>query len=101
MEIDSIFVARRLGKKTLFIVEAKSGGYPSSLPKYKLAYPVLSVADRVPEDIEIVPVYMRVQESDNSFRFHVVECDFPDPRKGLVHVNELTAIASRIVEVER
>lgn len=101
VEIDSLFVARRLDKKILFVVEAKSGDYPGSLPKHKLVYPVLSVAERVPEEFDIVPVYIRIQESDTFFRFNVAECSFPDPRKGVAHINELKPKASRVVEIEK
>jgi hypothetical protein len=101
VEIDSIFLARRLGKKILFVVEAKSGDYPSSLPKYKLAYPLLSIATTVPEEYDIIPVYLRIQELDTSFRFYLTECSFPDPRIGVSHINELTAKTSRVVEINR
>ncbi len=90
VEIDSLFVGEREGKKHLFVVEAKSGRYPDSLPKHKLVYPILSIISQVPSDYQIVPVYMRVQEDSESIIFYVAECRVPD-RIDRLFVNELTS----------
>jgi len=99
VEVDSIFLAKRNGKKILCIVEAKAGNYPGSLPKYKLAYPIFTIADYVPEDIEIVPIYLHVNEMNGGIRFFLTECSFPDPRYSKPYINELVAVNSKVIEI--
>jgi hypothetical protein len=89
VEIDAMFVEKRGGKNTLFVIEAKSGTVHKSLSKHKLLYPVLGIADSVPQDIEIVPVYLKVNKTPKGIHFHVVECEVPDPRKNIVAYDEL------------
>lgn len=101
VEVDSIFVAKRNGKKILCVVEAKSGGFPGNLPKHKLVYPILTVAPHLSKEIEIVPIYVRVQEQNSSLAYYVTECSFPDPRVNRTHINELKPIKSRIVNIEK
>jgi hypothetical protein len=79
VEIDAVFIGRRGGQDILFVVEAKVGK-PSTLAKHKLVYPVLALAAHVPRDLPIVPVYVRATSDDRAARYHVVECEFPDPR---------------------
>lgn len=93
IEIDSMFVADRNGHPTLFVVEAKSDTTHLSLSKHKLVYPILAISDRVPPDIPIVPVYVKVYEVDDFWHFHIVECSFPDPRESLPAINDLRAIS--------
>ncbi|NLO98096.1 MAG: hypothetical protein GX091_08520 [Peptococcaceae bacterium] len=89
VEIDALFVEKRDGKDTLFIIEAKSSDTHRSLSKHKLVYPLLAVAQNVPQSIQIVPVYMKVLKKSNSYHFHIVECEFPDPRVCLASIDEL------------
>ena len=88
VEIDALFVETRNGKETLFVLEAKAAR-DKSLAKHKLVYPLLALAGYVPKDMPIVPVYMRVLKSKAGLHFHVVECEFPDPREDLRAINEL------------
>ncbi|MFC1708088.1 DUF6997 domain-containing protein, partial [Planctomycetota bacterium] len=81
VEIDALLVGRRSGKSVVFVVEAKIGE-PSSLAKHKLVYPALAVAPRVPDGMEIVPVYLRVTATAEGLCFAVAECSLPDPRGG-------------------
>ncbi|CAH2714777.1 hypothetical protein BACCIP111895_01953 [Neobacillus rhizosphaerae] len=85
-----MFVEKRDGKYTLFVLEAKSGKTHKSLSKHKLLCPVLGVAERVPEDIEIVRVYLKVNKTQKGIHFHVVECEIPDPRKKIVAYDQVT-----------
>ena len=73
VEIDCLFVAKRGGRDTVFVLEAKSGAF-SSLAKHKLVYPVLGILPKVPEDFEVVPVYVRIQHDGASLTYNVAEC---------------------------
>ena len=101
VEIDSVFTTSTSGRKTLFVIEAKSGRALSSLPKYKLVYPLLAVADRIPEDFDIVPVYLRIIETPACFRFHVAACRIPNPRQTRTCINQLTVNQTRIIELPK
>ncbi|WP_353892463.1 hypothetical protein PRVXH_001809 [Proteinivorax hydrogeniformans] len=90
VEIDALFVEKRQGKDTLFVIEAKSNSH-KSLAKHKLVYPILAVAQKVPSDIPIVPVYLRIVKHKGSYSFHIVECIFPDPRKEITSIDNLKA----------
>lgn len=74
VEVDAIFTARRGGKQTLFVVEAKTSDGLDSLAKHKLAYSALAVAGRVPKYMPIVPVYLRAIAKPDGRHFLVAEC---------------------------
>lgn len=82
-------VEKRKGKDTLFIIEAKSAGIHKSLAKHKLVYPLLGIAERVPENISIVPVYLKVINLKDGIHYHIAECSYPDPRQQITAVDEL------------
>ena len=50
---------------------------------------MLSIAEKVPMDMPIVPVYVRVKTSSLGIHYHIVECSIPDTRFGTVDYNEL------------
>lgn len=89
VEIDAMFIEKRHNKETLFVVEAKSDNSQKSLAKHKLLYPVLGIANSVPKEIAIVPVYIKVKTSYLGIHYHIVECSVPDPRIQSVAYNEL------------
>jgi hypothetical protein len=91
VQVDALFVGRRQGRKTMFVLEAKSSPAHKSLAKHKLVYPVLALADRVSVEMPIVPVYLKVSKVQAGLRFSVAECSFPNPRKALAGINELRA----------
>ena len=64
----------------LFIIEAKSDT-TESLAKHKLVYPVLALRPVIRKNIRIAPVYMRVKRTDQEVHYHILECDWPDPRR--------------------
>lgn len=74
VEIDALFTAKRQGKETLFLVEAKSSSDISSLAKHKLVYPLLALRQHIPSYFDIVPVYLRVLHVGKSLHFLVSEC---------------------------
>jgi Domain of unknown function (DUF6997) len=80
VEIDALFVAKRDGKDTLFVVEAKSGTSMGSLAKHKLHYPLLSLIPRVPKEMGVIPVYLRTIRKRDHIEFNIAECSIP--RKG-------------------
>lgn len=90
VEIDALFVEERDGQETLFVLEAKTGDDKKSLAKHKLVYPSLALAQHVPEDMPIIPVYVKIITSNTGTHYHVVECELPNPREDTVAVNELT-----------
>jgi len=93
IEIDAIFLERRQGKMTLFLLEAKNGfneKSPQTLSKHKIVYPILAIAPQVPGDIEIIPVYVKVNKIKNGLIFNIAELSFPDPRKGKVSIDQLS-----------
>ncbi|MWC31084.1 DUF6997 domain-containing protein [Paenibacillus sp. MMS18-CY102] len=89
VEIDAMFIEKRNNIDTLFIVEAKSDSIHRSLAKHKLLYPILGIAENVPLEIPIVPVYVKIKTSSMGIHFHVVECSIPDPRCRTVAYDEL------------
>lgn len=91
VEVDTLFAERRDDQRVLFVIEAKTGSKRSSLAKHKLAYPVYAIADRVPGEVDIVPVYLRIVRRSDAIHYHIVECSFPDPRTQDPAVDELRA----------
>ena len=73
IEIDSIFVAKRKGKKSLFVIEAKSDN-TDNLSKHKLFYPILAISKNIPNDMDVVPVYIRIKKNELGYSFHIAEC---------------------------
>lgn len=101
VEIDGIFLGQRNGEDCLFVLEAKNSTTNSSLSKHKLVYPILSVAQSVPQDIHIIPVYMKSIEHDEFFEFKIAECEFSDPRIDLKAIDELRLVNSIAFKVPK
>lgn len=74
VEIDALFVAKRSGVETLFLVEAKTGSPNGSLAKHKLVYPLASLRTSVPSYIQIVPVYLKSWSEEDGRHFLITEC---------------------------
>lgn len=91
VQIDALFIASQGGKHKLFVVEAKASG-GKSLAKHKLVYPVLALAKRIPHDIEIVPVYVRINRTSQGYQFLIAEGDFSDPRTTSAGIDDLSVI---------
>ena len=75
VEIDSLFIARRGGKETVFIVESKAAGELDSLAKHKLLYPLLAIRGKVPHYMPVIPVYLRVVQREDGYHFYFAECE--------------------------
>lgn len=99
VEIDAVFVGRREGQPHLFVVEAKSGAETRTLAKHKLVYPVLAVAPKVPAELPIVPVYLRVVDEGERVLYHVTECGFADPRQVTPALDQLKPLRHRCLEL--
>ena len=82
VEIDAAFIAKRAGKDTLFVVEAKVSKSLESLAKSKLAYPMFAVRQQLAvsnSDIPVVGVYLRaIRVPKQGYDFYIAECDFAD-----------------------
>tara|TARA_B100001059_G_scaffold134531_1_gene134829 strand:+ start:212 stop:1048 length:837 start_codon:yes stop_codon:yes gene_type:complete len=74
VEIDAVFVAKRDGKEHLFVIEAKHGDKFDSLAKHKLLYPSLSLLQKLPSSMPIVPVYLRSIKTEKGIDFYIAEC---------------------------
>jgi len=74
VEIDAVFVAKRDGKEHLFVIEAKHGDKLDSLAKHKLLYPSLSLLQKLPSSMPIVPVYLRSIKTEKGIDFYIAEC---------------------------
>jgi hypothetical protein len=94
VEIDALFCANRNGRQTLFIVEAKTSQKLGSLGKHKLAYPLLALRKHIPDDIDIVPVYLRIIRKRSLLHFYFCECTIP---KGDISVASLIPTTNRQV----
>ena len=70
-------------------IEAKCIDIHKSLSKHKLVYPILAVADNVPNNIPIVPVYLKIHKREAELHYHTVECEYPDPRDSIRSIDEL------------
>lgn len=97
VEIDALFVGKRDGEEVLFVIEAKTSSQFKSLSKHKLIYPVLSISDKVPDSIPIVPVYLRAIKSlDKRYvDFYIAECTSINRTQGEVFLNELEVVNAR------
>ncbi|MGO2012725.1 DUF6997 domain-containing protein [Pseudoalteromonas sp.] len=74
VEIDAVFVAKRNGKEHLFVIEAKHSDKFDSLAKHKLLYPSLSLLEKLPSSMPIVPVYLRSIKTAKGIDFYIAEC---------------------------
>lgn len=95
VEIDSIFIERRKDKDTLFLIEAKSSYKResfNSLAKHKLVYPLLALYPKIPKDMPIVPIYIKVKKIEDGVTFDIAECEFPDPRKISPNIDQLKVV---------
>ncbi len=95
VEIDAVLVAKRDGKETLFVIEAKAGEEFESLAKHKLLYPVLALRGGVPGYVPIVPVYMRALKRSDGIHFHIAECELNVEPGKVATVAGLTAKSVR------
>lgn len=89
VEIDTLFAERRGGQRVIFVIEAKTGIPTSSLAKHKLIYPVLAIADEVPDEFDIVPVYIRASQEGEKMTYRIAECEMPDPRGETLGADEI------------
>jgi hypothetical protein len=76
VQIDAVFIARRAGKETVFIVEAKAGNDLDSLAKHKIVYPLLALRPQLPPYLPVVGVYLRALCQNDGIHFYLAECDF-------------------------
>lgn len=100
VEIDTLFAEKRNGETVLFVIEAKTGRHHSTLAKHKLVYPTLALADSVPPEIDIIPLYMRCIQEDDRLYFKILECDFPDSRVTTPSLDKLEAGESQTIRLE-
>lgn len=104
VEIDALVLGQRLGRWTLFVIEAKSGS-GIELAKYKLAYacealrghPLLKGSD---VEIEIVPVYLRSEPTQNGVRLSFTECSYGSTTGNNNFIADLTPVHTRVLAIQ-
>jgi len=91
VEIDALFVGRKDGRETLFVIEAKTSDSFESLSKHKLVYPILALSSKVPGYIPIVPVYVRATKpkGKEEIHFYIAVCNSLDGRNSMISVSDL------------
>ena len=89
VQFDGAVVGKRGGKRILFVIEAKADG-SRSLAKHKLFYPAIGLIEKVPIDIPVVPVYLRVSKNRNGRIFKIAECNEIRRRKAPHCVSEIS-----------
>jgi len=105
VEIDALYFARRRGKWTLFVIEAKKGP-SSSLPKHKLVYPTLAISTHplvreFGEGVDIVPVYLKAWSDHAHILFRITECACEALRAGEGFISDLTPVQTRLLVIPR
>jgi hypothetical protein len=94
VEIDSVCIGVRAGRNHVIVTEAKRGPF-DSIARHKLAYAVWAVRSNIPEDMPIIPVYLRVTESEWGLEFNVAECAMEDGRDGVPSLHSVEPIGHR------
>ncbi len=89
VEIDTVAVTRRNGRRVLVIIEAKTGP-AGAVPKHKLAYPVFALSSEAAEFEEVVPVFLRAHHDGELIAYDIHECRPPRTSAG---ENCLTALS--------
>ena len=94
VEIDTVVFGKMGGNYTLFVIEGKEGKPSTTLAKHKLAYPVMALASegKIPEYIEIVPVYVRAWYDKNNASIHYCVAKFSmncNPRNSPVDLKKI------------
>jgi hypothetical protein len=97
VEIDALFYGERNGIKELYLVESKFGDSHSTLAKHKLVYPYLAIKKNIPNDIKIVPIYLKTNRAGNDINFKITECEF---KHGSEAISELVAKKSHHYVIE-
>lgn len=93
IQIDSLFLGKRAGEDSLFILEAKKSEKLGSLAKHKLYYPLMALPESVP--YKIVPVYLRTVRNKDSIDFNIAECEATTMEdRARLALNELKVVRS-------
>ena len=106
VEIDAILFGKKDGEYKIFVIEAKNsrtGKYQlKTLAKHKLVYPILGyVNTEIPNNIEIIPVYLKTIVGKDFFEFNIAKCSLPDPRKIMPSIDELKFVSAKRYKVKR
>lgn len=84
----------------IFVIEAKSDTYHKSLSKHKLVYPVLAIANRVPPEYKIIPVYIKIFKDENYICYNIAEYNLADSRENIVSIDSLVVKHSKSYKVK-
>jgi hypothetical protein len=74
IEVETLVLTRRNGKRVLLVVEARCGSRVE-LGKHTVGYPALAAATSLSLDVDrVVPVYLRARPADDGVRYSIYEC---------------------------
>jgi hypothetical protein len=93
VQIDAVFVGRRDGLDTCFVLETKQGA--GRVAKHKLAYPIYAMAERIPPDMPIVPLLLQTEVEKEAYEFRITECTEFDPRGSDIFLSDLAPASVR------
>ena len=88
------------GQATLFVIEGKLNSVPNTIAKTKLAYASMAIisSGKVPNNVNIVPVYVKTEyrQDDNSFHYFVSQFEMSDKScEGILELSEFKVIPSK------
>ena len=100
VEVDQLIFGEVEGVATLFVIEGKLNSVPNTIAKTKLAYASMAImsSERVPHNVKIVPVYVKVEyrQNDNSFHYFVAQFEMSDKcREGVLELSEFRMIPEK------
>ena len=100
VEVDQLIFGEVDGKAKLFVIEGKLNSVPSTIAKTKLAYATMAIisSGKVPNNVEIIPVYVKAEykKADNSFHYFVSQFELsPNSREGLLELSEFKLIPNK------
>jgi len=100
IEVDQLIFGEVDGQATLFVIEGKLNSVPNTIAKTKLAYASMAIisSGKVPNNVNVVPVYVKTEyrRDDNSFHYFVSQFEMSDKsREGVLELSEFKVIPSK------
>ena len=100
VEVDQLIFGEVNGQATLFVIEGKLNSVPNTIAKTKLAYASMAIisSGKVPNNVNVVPVYVKTEyrRDDNSFHYFVSQFELSSKsREGLLELSDLKVIPSK------
>lgn len=100
VEIDCLLLGRRNNRDILFVIEAKKNSNHKSLSKHKVVYPILSIIDKLPNDMSVVPVYLKIQKGAEGIDYHCAEANEISRLSSKTYIEDIKIKKSSIFRLE-